>query len=58
MPQYRGMSGQGKWSGWVGEQGERVRDRGFFEGKLRKGITFEMYIKKISYKKEKKTTAD
>jgi hypothetical protein len=27
--------------------------RGFFEGKLGKGITFKMHIKKISNKKEK-----
>ena len=36
-------------SGWVVEQGESVGDRGFSEGKLGKGITFEMSIKKISY---------
>jgi hypothetical protein len=42
MLQYRGMPGPGSRSGWVGEQGERERDRGFLEGKLRKGITFEM----------------
>ena len=42
MPQYRGMPGPGGGSGWVGEQGECGRDRGFSEGKLRKGITFEM----------------
>jgi hypothetical protein len=29
-------------SGWVGEQGEEGRDRRFSEGKLEKGITFEM----------------
>jgi hypothetical protein len=29
-------------------------DRGFSEGKLGKGITFEMLIKKISKKKRKK----
>jgi hypothetical protein len=29
-------------SGWVGEQEERRGDRGFSEGKLGKGITFEM----------------
>jgi hypothetical protein len=32
--------------------GGKGRDRGFSEGKLGKGITFEMYIKKISNKKE------
>jgi hypothetical protein len=29
-------------SGWVGEQGEGEEDRGFLEGKLGKGIIFEM----------------
>jgi hypothetical protein len=29
-------------SGWIGEQGKGVGDRGFSEGKLGKGITFEM----------------
>jgi hypothetical protein len=29
-------------SGWVGEQGEGGGDREFLEGKLGKGITFEM----------------
>jgi hypothetical protein len=42
MLQYRGMSGPGSRSGWVGEQGEGKEYRGFSEGKLRKGITFEM----------------
>jgi hypothetical protein len=42
MPQYRGMSGQGNGSEWVGKQGEERGDRGFLEGKLEKGITFEM----------------
>jgi hypothetical protein len=42
MPQCGGMPGPGSGSGWVGEQGEGGRDRGFSEGKLRKGITFEM----------------
>ena len=42
MPQYRRMPGPGSRSGWVGDQGERERDRGFSEGKLGKGITFEM----------------
>jgi hypothetical protein len=41
MPQYREMSRPGSRSGRVGEQGERG-DRGFLEGKLGKGITFEM----------------
>jgi hypothetical protein len=42
MPQCRGMPGPGSRSGWVGEQGEGGRDRGFSEGKPRKGITFEI----------------
>jgi hypothetical protein len=34
---------------WVGgEQGEGAENSGFSEGKLGKGIIFEMYIKKIS----------
>jgi hypothetical protein len=36
------MSGPGSRSGWVREQGESEGDRGFSEGKLGKGITFEM----------------
>ena len=48
MPQYRGMSGQRSRSGWVGEPGGG-RVQGTF------GIAFEMYIKKISKKKEKKS---
>ena len=40
MPQCRGMPGQGSRSGWVGERGERARDRVFLVGKLGKGITF------------------
>jgi hypothetical protein len=35
-------------SDWVSEHGEGRRDRGSLEGKLGKGITFEMKIKKIS----------
>jgi len=42
MPQYRGVSGPGSGSGWVGKQGEAGGDRGFSEGKLGKGIKFEM----------------
>ena len=42
MPQYRGMPGPGSGSGWAGEQGEGGEDRGFLEGKLGKGMTFEM----------------
>jgi hypothetical protein len=40
VPQYRGMPGPRSWSGSIGEQGGG--DRGFLEGKLGKGITFEM----------------
>jgi hypothetical protein len=36
------MLGPGSRSGWVGEQGEERGDRRFSEGKLGKGITFEM----------------
>jgi hypothetical protein len=42
MPQYRGMSGPGSRSGYVGEQGKGVEKRRFSEGKLGNGITFEM----------------
>jgi hypothetical protein len=42
MPQYRGMPGPESRSGWVGEQGEKGEDRAFSEGKLGKGITFEI----------------
>jgi hypothetical protein len=49
MPQYRGMpildwtgTGTGNESGWVGDRGEGGGNRGFSEGKLGKGITFEM----------------
>jgi hypothetical protein len=38
MPQYRGMSGPGSRSGWVGEHGEGIGD--FFGEKTRKRITF------------------
>jgi hypothetical protein len=38
-----GNARTGNGSGWVGDKGERRRDRGFFlEGKLGKRITFEM----------------
>jgi hypothetical protein len=42
MPQYRGLPGPGSGSGWVGEQGEGEKERGFSERKLGKRITFEM----------------
>jgi hypothetical protein len=41
-PSYRGLPRPGRESGWIGEQGEGRRDRGFSERKLGKGITFEM----------------
>jgi hypothetical protein len=49
MLQYRGMPGPGSGNGWVGKQGEGREDRGFSEGKLGKGTTFEMQIKKYIY---------
>jgi hypothetical protein len=36
------MPGPGSGSEWVGEQREVGGDRGFLEGRLGKGITFEM----------------
>jgi hypothetical protein len=36
------MQEAGSRSGWAGEQGERGGYRGLSEGKLGKGITFEM----------------
>jgi hypothetical protein len=42
MPQYRGLPGPGSGSGRVRDQGEGEGDRGFPEGKLGNGITFEM----------------
>jgi hypothetical protein len=42
MPQYRGTPGPRSGSGWVGEQGKGGGDRRFSEGKLGKGIIFEM----------------
>jgi hypothetical protein len=36
------MPEPGSRNGWVGEQGDRGEDRGFLEGKLGKGIKFEM----------------
>jgi hypothetical protein len=38
---YRGMPRPGNRSGWVGEHGKGVGERGFSERKLGKG-TFEM----------------
>ena len=48
MPQYRGMPGPAGCIWWVGALGDGVGDRRFSEGKLEKGITFVMEIKKIS----------
>jgi hypothetical protein len=42
---------------WVG-RGAEVGGRGFSEGKLEKGIPFEMYTKKTSNKKRKKRGRD
>jgi hypothetical protein len=42
MSQYGGMLGPGSGNGWVGEQRQVGGDRGFSEGKLGKGIRFEM----------------
>jgi hypothetical protein len=42
MPQYRGIPGPGSRSELVGEQGERGEEKGFSEGELKRGITFEM----------------
>ena len=42
MPQYREMPGPGSESRCFGEQGEGGDDRGFSEGKLGKGVTFEI----------------
>jgi hypothetical protein len=42
-----------EWVGW-GAEG-RGGDRGFLEGKLGKGITFEMQIKKMSNKNNRKS---
>jgi hypothetical protein len=44
MTQCGGMPGPGSRSGWVGEQGEGEGTGGgcFLEGKLGKGIIFEM----------------
>jgi hypothetical protein len=42
MPQYRGMPGPESRSSWVEEQVTRVGDKELSEGKLGKGVTFEM----------------
>jgi hypothetical protein len=42
------MPGTGSRSGYVCEQGEGGGNRGVLERKTEKGITLEMYIKKIS----------
>jgi hypothetical protein len=43
------MPGPGSGSGWVGKQGGGGH-KGLSERKLRKGIAFEMLMKKISNK--------
>jgi hypothetical protein len=42
MPQYRGMPEQGKGMGGLGSRGMGEGTGDFSEGKLGKGITFEM----------------
>jgi hypothetical protein len=42
MPQWRGMSGPGSRSGWVGEQRGVGGNRGLSEGKPGKWTIFEM----------------
>jgi hypothetical protein len=42
MPQHRGMPGKVEGMGGLPQQGNVGWDRGFSEGKPRKGITFEM----------------
>ena len=49
MPSIGECQGQEAGVGWLGTM-ERGGDRGFSKRKLGKGITFEMYIKKISNK--------
>ena len=48
------MPGPRSRSGWVGEQGEGGRYRGFSERKQGKGIRCEMRMKKISNKNKSK----
>jgi hypothetical protein len=54
IPQYRGMPGPGIGVGDLGSRGSRDGIGDFLERKLGKGITFEIYIKKISNKNFKK----
>jgi hypothetical protein len=42
MPQYRGMPEPGMGVGGLGSEGREVGGRGVLEGKLGKGLTFEM----------------
>jgi hypothetical protein len=42
MTQFRRMPGPGSRTRWVGEQGKGGGYSGFLEGKLGKGITFEL----------------
>ena len=41
-PSIEGNTRARNGSGWVGEQGEGERDRGFSQGELGKEITFKM----------------
>ena len=41
-PSIEGNTRARNGSGWVGEQGEGERDRGFLHGELGKEITFKM----------------
>jgi hypothetical protein len=42
MPQYSEMPGPRSRNGWIGDEGEGERNRGFSEGKPGKRITFEI----------------
>jgi hypothetical protein len=59
MPQCSGITGRGGRSRWVGrETHPQKQGRGYYggvlEGKLEKGITFEMLMNKISNERENK----
>jgi hypothetical protein len=53
MLQYRGIPEPGIGVGGLGNRGRGGGDRRFSEGKLGRGITFEMKIKKITTRKKK-----
>jgi hypothetical protein len=42
IAQYRVLTEPERGSGWFGEQRERGKEWGVLEGKLEKGITFDM----------------